>query len=151
MRIIVTYQSKTGFTKKYAEWIAQELSCESMELAKVSADQVAGYDLVIHGGWIMGGMVNGLEKMKAMNPKHLVVFAVGFTEKEKVDISTCVETNKLGDTPFFYYEGGMNPKKMGLIGRTMVKMVTKKKPEYADHTDSKEIKELVNMVHEVKE
>lgn len=150
MKTVVTYQSKTGFTKKYAEWIAKELSCDLEEMTNMNASQIASYDLVIHGGWIMGGMVNGLEKLKAMNPKRLMVFGVGFTAKEQAEIPKCIEANKLGDTPFYYYEGGMDPKKMGFMGRTMVKMVTKKKPEYCDHTDKNEIIDLVNRVKEEK-
>lgn len=31
MKILVTYKSKTGFTKKYAKWIAEELNCETKD------------------------------------------------------------------------------------------------------------------------
>ena len=31
MKTLVTYQSKTGFTRKYAEWISQELSSTQKE------------------------------------------------------------------------------------------------------------------------
>lgn len=146
MNILVTFQSKTGFTKKYAEWIAQDVNADLKEISQVNAAEVAQYDLVIHGGWIMGGTINGLEKIKSFNPHKIVVFGVGFTTKEEADISKYIEENKLENIPFFYYEGGMNPKKMGFMGRTMVKMVTKKTPVYADNTDKNEIKELVKLV-----
>lgn len=145
MKILVTYQSKTGFTKKYAEWISNELGANLMEISKVREENVKECELVIHGGWIMGGMINGLEKLRGMNPKKMIVFGVGFTAKQEMDIPKCIETNKLGETPFFYYEGGMDPKKMGFIGRTMVKLVTKKTLDYCDHTDQNAISELINM------
>lgn len=146
MKTLVTYQSKTGFTKKYAEWIAQALACDLKEASKVSEVEIAAYDLVIHGGWIMGGMVNGLDKIRNFHPKKLIVFGVGFTEKDKADLSQWKEANKLGDAPFYYYEGGTDPKKMGFMGRTMVKLVTKQTPEYVDHTNKEAIKELVKSV-----
>lgn len=149
MKTLVTYQSKTGFTKKYAEWISQELSCDLKEISKVKATDVSDYDLIIHGGWIMGGMVSGLNKIKNLSPNKLIVFGVGFTEKDKVDLPQWTEANKLNDTPFFYFEGGTNPKKMGFIGRTMVKMVTKKTVEFTDHTNKDEIKELVKLAKEM--
>jgi hypothetical protein len=31
MKALVLYRSKSGFTKKYAEWIARELSAEVLE------------------------------------------------------------------------------------------------------------------------
>lgn len=143
MKTLVTYQSKTGFTQRYAEWISQELSCELKEASKVTAEEIADCDLVIHGGWVMGGMINGLDKIRSLKPRKLIVFAVGFTEKKDMDIAKCIEANKLGDTPFYYYEGGMNPKKMGFFGRSAVKMVTKKTPVPVDNTNKYEIKELL--------
>lgn len=149
MKTLVIYQSKTGFTKKYAEWVSQELSCGLKEVSKTTKKDVADYDLIIHGGWIMGGMVNGLDRIRSFEPHKLIVFGVGFTAKEEMDLKKCMETNQLNDTPFFYYEGGMDPKKMGFLGRTMVKMVTKKTPVLADHTDKAEISELVKIAAEM--
>lgn len=148
MKTLVTYKSKTGFTKKYAEWISQELACDLKEISSVNAAEIGDYELVIHGGWIMGGMVNGLDKIRKFGPDKLIVFGVGFTAKEEVEMAKWIEANKLGDTPFFYYEGGLNPKKMGFVGRTIVKLVTKKKPEYTDNTNKDAIKELVKLVSE---
>ena len=146
MKILVTYQSKTGFTKKYAEWISEKLKCDIKDIKKVSIKDIINYDLIIHGGWIMGGMIKGLNKIRKTNPKKLIVFGVGFTSKKDVSVEKIIESNKLEGTPFFYFEGGMNPKKMGFIGRTMVKMVTKKRVVYQDNTNKEEIVTLINNI-----
>ena len=86
MQVLVTYQSKTGFTKKYAEWISEEIKCENQEIKKVNKEDIEKYDLIIHGGWIMGGKIMGLDKIMKLNPKQLIVFGVGYTPKEDVDI-----------------------------------------------------------------
>ena len=145
MNILVTYQSKTGFTKKYAQWISEELRCDIKEISKVTQEDIKNHGLVIHGGWIMGGMINGLDKIRRFAPQKLIVFGVGFTMKEQMETAQCISANKLGNTPFFYYEGGMNPEKMGFMGKMIVRMVTKKSPAYADRTDQNEIKELVKL------
>ena len=144
MKVLVTYQSKTGFTKKYAEWISEELKCDLKELKSVK--DVNDYDLVIHGGWIMGGVIKGVKKIKKLNPKKLIVFGVGLTPKKNLNTDKMIKDNKLEDTPFFYFEGGTNPKKMGFFGRTIVKLVTKKKVTYEDNTKKEEIKELILFV-----
>ncbi len=144
MKILVTYQSKTGFTKKYAEWISSEVNAELKDIKSV--DNLNDYDLIIHGGWIMGGMIMGLDKIKKLNPKKLIVFACGYTPSNRVDIKKMIEINNLNDIPLFYYDGGMNPKKMGFIGRTIVKMVTKEKIEYKDNTNKDLIKDLIKIV-----
>ena len=146
MKILVIYQSKTGYTKKYAEWISKELKSDLKEIKKVSASEISNYDLIIHGGWIMGGIIKGLKKVKKFNPKELIVFGVGFTKKDKANLNKIVKDNKIEDIPFYYYEGGTNPKKMGFFGRTIVKMVTKQKVTYVDNTNKKEISNLVNFI-----
>ena len=97
----------------------------------------------------MGGMINGLNKINSLNPKRLIVFAVGSTPKEKVNINDIINVNNLENTPIFYYEGGMNPPKMGFVGRMIVKLVTKEKPTFKDNTDKKEIKEIIKLVKEI--
>ena len=144
MKVLVTYQSKTGFTKQYAEWISEELKCDLKELKSVK--DVNDYDLVIHGGWIMGGVIKGVKKIKKLDPKKLIVFGVGLTPKKDLNTDKMIKDNKLEDTPFFYFEGGTNPKKMGIVGRTIVKLVTKKKVTYEDNTNKDEIKELIKKV-----
>ena len=150
MKILVTYKSKTGFTKKYAEWIAEELGCEAKDIKTITPKNVAEYDLVIHGGWILGGIINGYSKINSFNPKRLIVFGVGFTPKAEVDLKKMAEENKLGDTPLYYFEGGTNPPKMGFIGRKIVEMVTKEKVEYQDNTDRKATAELLKAVKALK-
>ena len=71
MKIIVVYKSGTGFTKKYANWIAEALNCEAVQLKKVNLNELTNYDVVVYGGWIMAGMVSGYDKIKALNLKKL--------------------------------------------------------------------------------
>ena len=53
MKTIVAYKSKSGYTKTYAEWIAQELHCDIKENAELS--DLAGYDTIIYGGGMYAG------------------------------------------------------------------------------------------------
>ncbi len=146
MKILITYKSKTGFTKKYAEWIAEELGCEAKDIKTITPKNAAEYDLIIHGGWILGGIINGYSKINSFNPKRLIVFGVGFTPKAKVDLKKMAEENKLGDTLLYYFEGGTNPPKMGFVGLKIVEMVTKEKVTYQDNTDRKATAELLKAV-----
>lgn len=146
MKILVTYQSKTGFTKKYAEWICSELKGELQDIKNLNNINIQDYDLIIYGGWIMGGMIMGLGKIRNLNPKKLIVFGVGYTSKKDVNIEKMAEVNQLSDTPLFYYQGGMDPKKMGFINKMIVKMVTKEKIVYKDNTNKEDIESLIKMV-----
>ena len=143
MKAIVTYNSKTGFTQKYAEWIAEALNCKALSAAELK--NVSEYDLVIHGGWIMGGMISGFENIKKLNPHKLVAFGVGFTKDDNY-VATVKETNHTGDIPTCYFQGGMNPSKMGFFGKFIVKKKKKNKPTYEDLTNREAIQALVDYV-----
>lgn len=146
MKVLVTYRSKTGFTQQYARWIAQALDCEAMPDRQVK--DLSGYDLVIHGGWLMGGMVSGLEQLRKRSPGKLVVFGVGFTQ-DLGYAATVVEANRLQGLPAFYFPGGMNPAKLNWFQRAIVRGVTKQPLEFADHTDRTAIEPLLALVRQM--
>ena len=166
MKRLVVYQSSTGFTAKYAAWIAKELSCEAKELKQVKVQEVAECDSIIFGGWIMGGMIMGLDKMQKMNPKQLVVFAVGASSDSEEVRNNLKTQNHLEQTPLYYFEGGLAFEKMGFFPKMMLKMVGKsvaKKENKTsqeqemenlfagsfDHSDIAKIKPLVAVVKEM--
>lgn len=143
MKKLVVYQSSTGFTAKYAAWIAEALSCEAKELKRVSAGEVAECDCIIFGGWIMGGMITGLDKMRKMNPKQLVVFAVGATSNSEEVRNNLKNQNHLEQTPFFYFEGGLNFEKMSFFPKMMLKMMQKSVAKKENKTEQeKEMEKL---------
>lgn len=165
MKRMVIYQSKTGFTKKYATWIAQELSCEAKELKKVSSKEIEECDMVIFGGWIMAGNINGLDKIRNLHPKKLIVFGVGAMPDEEEYSEKIKTQNHLEETSFFYFQGGLAFEKMGFFSKMMLNMVSKslnKKENKTeeeqemvklfagsfDHADMDHIKPLIEVVKE---
>ena len=64
MKTIVIYKSLSGFTKKYAEWIAQETKADLFDLKEISSDILKKYDCVVFGGGLHAATINGLGKMK---------------------------------------------------------------------------------------
>ncbi|MDD7515935.1 MAG: flavodoxin domain-containing protein [Ruminococcus flavefaciens] len=55
MNTLIIYSSQTGFTKKYANWIAEKLNAETMTIKtsiKKDIDYFKPYDTIIYGGWV---------------------------------------------------------------------------------------------------
>ncbi len=126
MKRLVVYQSFTGFTQQYAEWIAKELNCEAHALNNVSKQALSEYEMIIFGGWVMGNTVVGLDKVqKACNGK-LIVFAVGASERSREVIHDIIEANRLGTLPFFYMQGGIQFEKLDFMKRNMLVLTRKK-------------------------
>jgi menaquinone-dependent protoporphyrinogen IX oxidase len=175
MKTIVVYKSKTGFTKRYAEWIAKDLGCEAVSADKVSAKELQPYQTVIYGGGITAGQIGGLKKFKGVIADNLgqklIVFATGATPAEVLkEKDTVKEANftseELKEIPYFYFQSGINYENMKLGGKLLMKMfsamLSKKKdktPEEqgmaetitksADYSDVKFIQPLISYVRDV--
>ena len=134
MKKIVVYQSGTGFTAKYAGWIAEELGCEAKEYKKMKADELKDYDMVIYGGWIMANMVFGYDKVKALKLKNVVVFGVGMSVPSDDLTAKIAAQNEISQERLFYFEGGYNPKKVGFVKKMMMNMIKKSIEQKVDKT-----------------
>ena len=81
MKTIVIYKSKTGFTKKYAEWIAEDLSADIFDVSKVTINMLTEYDTMIYGGSLYAVGINGVkfitQNINKLKDKKVVVFATG--------------------------------------------------------------------------
>lgn len=125
MKKVVIYQSGTGFTAKYAGWIAEQLGCEAKEYKSMSSKELTDYDLIIYGGWILGGMVFGYDKIKKLNLKNVIVFGVGMTVPSEELAEKIAEQNQIPRERFYYYEGGYAPQKVGFMKRMLMNMIKK--------------------------
>lgn len=128
--ILVCYKSVTGFTKSYAEMIADAVDCTLMDFKEVNAETASHYDIVVFGGRLHAGTVDGLKKAKELAAKSKVkvfaVFATGAMPETAVEtIRQVWENNLTGDElrriPHFYMPGGLCYEKMPLPEKIMMK------------------------------
>ena len=134
MKALIIYKSKTGFTKWYAEFIAKEVDGNLMDFKEVTAEIMSGYDVVVYGGGLYAGMINGYKKAKEMFEKssanRFILFATGGTPNEarkKIDEvwKNNLSAEELQSIPHFYMQGGICYEKMSFSNRTIMKMMSK--------------------------
>lgn len=125
MKAIVIYRSKTGFTKRYAEWISAALGCDMAETKTVK--DLTGYDTLIYGAYCHAGMIAGLKKfLKTAEPlkKNIVVFATGASPAENPDIEPSMKRNFTQEQQerikAFYLPGGLNYEQMGAVDKALM-------------------------------
>ncbi len=132
MKILVTYKSKTGFAKRYAEVIGKKVDGQLVEFDKVTAEMMSEYDVVIYGGGLYAGMINGFKKAKEMfnssQAMKLVVFATGATPFEVTDkIDEMWKVNlseeEMSNVPHYYMPGGICYENMSFFSRVFMKMM----------------------------
>ena len=133
-KIMVCVHSKSGFTKRYADWIAQELGCDVKPYKDFQNTKIEADDIVIFGSRVFAGKVQHLSKVKLRLSNHptgnLVVFATGATPAAAEDVITGIWNSNLSETerqtiPHFYLQSGLDYEKMGFVDRTLMKMVAK--------------------------
>ena len=50
MKTIVIYNSQTGFTKRYAQWIAEAAGADCLALSDAKKKDLTAYEAIIYGG-----------------------------------------------------------------------------------------------------
>ena len=65
MKTIVIYNSQTGFTKRYAQWIAEATGADCLELPAAKKKNISAYEAIIFGGWACAGSISKLGWLKA--------------------------------------------------------------------------------------
>ena len=131
MKAIVIYKSKTGFVKKYAEWIAEELAADLFEASKVTSDMLAAYDIVIFGGGMYAVGINGVKLISKnfdnLKTKKVVVFATGASPAREEVIHEVLDKNFTSEQQkyikFFYLRGGFDYSKLSLLNKVLMKML----------------------------
>lgn len=127
---LIIYKSKTGFTKRYATWIAEELHADLIPFQKKEKVSLSSYDTIIFGGGFYAGKINGLGWLKKHLPvlsgKKVVVFATGATPSEsdqaKKALAQNVTEQERNQIKLFYFQSGLCYEKMSVMDRWMMKM-----------------------------
>ena len=170
MKTIVVYKSKYGATKAYAEWIAEELKCDVVEMKKVKVEDLQKYDNIVYGGGLYAEMIAGIalltKNFDKLSDKKIAIFSTGITPldcREYYDGEVLQKNFKNGvpeNVKIFNFMGKMILEEMNFADRTAIKMLKKvmsgrKNPTdmekllielcetYGDFTDRNAIGELV--------
>jgi len=147
MKTVVIYKSKSGYTKKYAQWLAEALQADLFEADKFNKEQFGAYDNVIYGGGIYAVGINGIkfikENLPSLKGKKVIVFATGLSPAREEVINEIKDKNfsaeELGAISFFYMRGGFDTAKLktldGLAMKLMRRILKRKDPAAMSEDD----------------
>ena len=150
MKTLVIYTSQTGFTKKYAEWIAEKTSGDILELKdaqKKSDSFFANYQAIVYGGWLMAGSTVKvkwfLNKAASWQDKRLAVFCVGGSPNDNPDVEVTLKKMLTDEQRKyirpFYCHGGFNYEKMNGPSKLAMKMFVSALKKKKDQTEEEKI------------
>ena len=139
MNAIIIYHSKTGFSQRYAQWLAEDLGCQAVPYRDRKSVSLPQYDTVILLGGLYAGNMSGLGwlKKQPLEGKRIAAVAVGCAPMENPGLPESM--GKLfGGIPQikgFYCQGGLAYDRMGAVDRAMMaalRTALKSKPEMAE-------------------
>ncbi|MCL2363378.1 MAG: flavodoxin domain-containing protein [Defluviitaleaceae bacterium] len=141
-KIAVIYKSKYGYTQRYAQWIAEALDAQLYEHTAIKPQQLEDYDVVVYGGGLYAGGINGA-KLVTKNPcKNLVMFTVGVAIPADTDyteiVNNALTPAQQAQTKVFHLRGGISYSKLSFLHKMLMAAVKKsveKKPEAERSTE----------------
>ena len=150
MKTLVIYTSQTGFTRKYAEWIAERTGGDLLELKDAQKKKDAffeDYQAIVYGGWIMAGSTVKvkwfLNRAASWKDKKLAVFCVGGSPNDNPDIAVTLKKMLTDEQRSyigaFYCQGGFNYEKMNGPSRMAMKMFVSALKKKKDQTEEEKI------------
>ena len=175
MKTVVVYKSKYGSTKKYAQWISEELNCDIFDIKNITIDFLSGYDTIIYGGGLYAEVINGLyiitKNISKLKDKKIIVYTTGITPLDirdyydKLVYEKNFKTDEIRKIKVFNFLGKMILEELSPVHRTALKslkkiMSMKEKPSDmeklliklcdadGDFSDKEAIKELVEYAKE---
>ena len=120
--MVIVYESKTGFTRKYAEMLEAKTGFKVFHVSEVS--KVNPGEEIIFLGWIKVGRIQGLDEVRKYNV--VAVCGSGTARSPEPDIETVLGRNNIQGMPFFYLRGGCKPlKEIKGIDRILLAMFVK--------------------------
>ncbi len=135
MSAVVIYKSKYGGTKKYAEWIAEELGCSAVDAKNVKIEDILKYDAIVYGGGLYAEVINGVHMIvkntDKLKDKKIAVFTTGLTPIDCRDYydKMVIEKNFKNGVPenvkVFNYLGRMVVDELSLVHKTALKSLKK--------------------------
>lgn len=143
----IIYCSNTGCAKKYAELLSEKTGFPCVDIEKMK--NVSTDEDIIFVGWIMAGVLQGLNQVRESFSSIKAVCAVGMMKSDKASKET-QEKNNITE-PYFFLTGdfdigklkGMHKMMMGM----MLKMMKSKIKESGDEKGEQMLKLLENGIN----
>lgn len=155
-KTVVIYKSTYGSTKKYAQWLAEELACDLFERTLFKKEQFSHYDTIIYGGGLYASGISGVDLLSKnfdlIKDKKIILFTCGLTDPNNVQIVQGIRDNinkvfneeKLSQMNIFHLRGAMNYPKLSFVHKSLMNVLCKMLSKKDDSTLRAEDKQMLD-------
>ncbi len=146
--MIIVYESKTGFTKKYAEILALKTGMKLFPLSEIQWAE--RNEKTIFLGWLKAGKIQGLNRARKLDLRAICATGTGSVEENSEE--SIITGNKVGNIPLFYIRSGCLPlRSLKGTDKLMMSMFLKFLKKRKDEKYSEAIDHIINGFDGVKE
>jgi len=128
-KVAVIYKSKYGATKQYAEWIARALNADIFSASNVKISRLKDYDMIIFGGGMYAGNINGISQVARYPAKPLVIFTVGLGDPDGISFAGILQKSlppaKFDTAKTFHLRGALDFDALNFLHRRVMNMLAK--------------------------
>jgi hypothetical protein len=103
--MIIVYESKTGFTKRYADMLAEKTGLKAYRTNEIPED--VKDEEMIFLGWMKAGRIQGLNKVR--KNRLAAVCATGTARNVEPSEEAVIERNRINGIPFFIFAADVCP------------------------------------------
>lgn len=155
-KAVVIFESKYGSTRRYAQWIATELSCPIFERKEFHPQDFSNYKVIIYGGGLYAGGVNGIklitDNWKLLSDKKVILFTCGIANPEKPEnvlnireaLAKALSSEILEQIQIFHLRGSLDYSRLSLMHRAMMTMLHRMLLKKERDTLTEEDKQLLD-------
>ena len=134
-KTLVLYFSKYGTTKKYSEWIAEDLNGNIFDIKYKNKIRLNEYDTIVLGSGLYAGSIKGInllvKNFEKIKGKKLIIFTCGLADCSKTEnidninrrLFKVIPEKVLEKVKIFYLQGGIDYKKLSLKHKIMMAML----------------------------
>jgi len=130
-RVIVVYRSKSGYTKRYADMIAQAVGADIADGRRVRIEALKQYDTVVFGGGLYAVGINGAafikRCMRELKDQRIIVYALGASPPRQEIVDEVRNNNFDAEQQtrmqFFLLRGGFDYDKLTPVGKLLMRLM----------------------------
>jgi len=142
MKAKIFYVSETGFTRRYAQWIAEETGLEAVDSWREGDPAIQDCAMLVIGSPVYGGEICGKNRLKKLlrankNAKKLI-FLTGLAPENPQRLrELCRHDLGMGeDISLWYFPGGLDKEKLAPSRRTELFLYRVMMKRTRDRTDT---------------
>lgn len=140
-KVLVLYTSNTGSTETYANDIAHGVDGDVMPLKKFRWKNIDDYQIVVYGGWVNNGAIQGINDFlydyeNRLANKDVLIFSCGMSFPTENGRKELIDRNYLSPyhVRFYQVRGSFDFKKLNFFQKMIMKSSIKMIANSADAT-----------------